>query len=238
MEKFGRIIKRKRIPRAKSVIERELWKAGGLVCGLDEVGRGCLAGPVITAAVILHPKATFALLKDSKVLTAPQRVRAAKWIKQHSWYAYGIVSHREIDEYNIYQATLCAMRRAVAHVVCQVPHLPSLIVVDAMPLTFAAGVLKTVAVESFPFGEQRSISVAAASILAKVKRDELMNVFDRLFPGYALKTHKGYATRTHRCCVHSDGRCLIHRQRFLSHLQAEERANTYEYQVELFCRSD
>lgn len=227
----------KRIPRAKSSIERELWANGGLVCGLDEVGRGCLAGPVVTAAVILHPRATFALLKDSKVLNAQQRARAAKWIKQHSWYAYGMVSHREIDTYNIYQATLCAMRRAVAHVVWQAPHMPSLIVVDAMPLSFHAGTLKTITVESFPFGEQRSISVAAASILAKVKRDEMMHEYDRLFPGYALKGHKGYATSVHRRCVHECGRCLIHRKRFLEHLQAEERTLSYEYQIELFCRS-
>ena len=224
----------KRIPRAMSTIERAHWARHELMCGVDEVGRGCLAGPLVTAAVILHPGATCALLKDSKLLSAADRERAARWIKQHSWYAYGMASHHEIDVFNIYQATLLAMRRAVAHVVCQAPKMPALVVVDAMPLSFADDGLKVMAIDHFPEAEQRSISVAAASIIAKVKRDELMGVFAALFPGYALEAHKGYATHAHRMCVAQQGHCLIHRQSFLHEWFRDETKVSYERQIELF----
>lgn len=237
MEKNNPTNKRKRIPRAKSFFEREAWQNQLLVCGIDEVGRGCLAGPVVTAAVILERNKTFILLKDSKLLTKEQRIRAAKWIKQNSWYAYGIVSHQEIDQFNIYQATLRAMRRAVMHVIDKLPQLPAKIIVDAMPLTLGCESLKDVEIIHFPFAEQRSISVAAASILAKVKRDELMNVYDKIFPGYALAKHKGYATPSHRSLVKDLGHSIIHRETFLRKLDAEEEA-LCEHQIELFGRSD
>jgi len=235
MEKNGYPNKHKRIPRAKSTFEREAWRQHTFVCGVDEVGRGCLAGPVVTAAVILESKKTFILLKDSKLLTKDQRVRAAKWIKQHSWYAYGIVSHQEVDCYNIYHATMRAMKRAILHVMAKIPDIPTKIIVDAMPLKFVSGSFKNIEIIYFPFAEQRSISVAAASILAKVKRDELMNVYGKIFPGYALAKHKGYATRMHRSCVIEHGRCLIHRQTFLKKLDEGVR-EVYEQQIELFCR--
>jgi len=132
----------KRIPSAKSNLEREAWRNGVYVCGVDEVGRGCLAGPVVTCAVILYPKKVFSLLKDSKILTKDQRVRAAKWIKCNSWYAYGIVSHYEIDRYNIYQATILAMKRSIMHVFSQVDQCPKKILVDAMPLTFSSPIFQ------------------------------------------------------------------------------------------------
>lgn len=238
MEKITSLIKRKRIPRAKSVIEREVWKLQGLVCGVDEVGRGCLAGPVVTAAVVLFPKMTFALLKDSKLLTKEHRVRAARWIKEHSWYAYGFVSHREIDQVNIYQATILAMRRAVFHVCASMPCLPSRIVIDALPLTFDYTVLNDIPVDHFPFAEQRSISVAAASILAKVKRDELMGDFEKIFPGYALSLHKGYATVKHRTCVAQLGSSIIHRRSFIEQIVVPEEKGEYELQGSIFCRGD
>ena len=214
MEKNDRINKRKRIPRAKVKLELEVWKMGQLVCGVDEVGRGCLAGPVVTSAVVLHAGKRFELLKDSKLLGKEQCVRAAKWIKQHSWYAYGIVSHSEIDRYNIYQATMRAMKRAVMHVISQMTCLPARIIVDAMPLKLD-GWLNDIEIMYFPEAEQASVSVAAASILAKEKRDELMNVYGRIFPGYALAQHKGYATSTHRKLVQQEGRSIIHRVTFL-----------------------
>lgn len=233
MEKNGNVNKHKRIPRAKAKFEREVWKIGQLVCGVDEVGRGCLAGPVITSAVVLHSGKQFELLKDSKVLTKEQRVRAAKWIKQHSWCAYGIVSHQEIDRYNIYQATMRAMKRAVMHVVAQMRCLPGRIIVDAMPLRFGDA-LKDVEIFHFPEAEQASISVAAASILAKVKRDELMNVYGRIFPGYALSQHKGYATAAHRKFVQKEGRSIIHRVTFLKNFNYGSSEEHYERQIELF----
>lgn len=235
MEKIGHLIKRKRIPRAKSVIEQAAWKVQGLVCGVDEVGRGCLAGPLVTAAVVLYPRAVFPLLKDSKLLTKEQRVRAARWIKEHSWHAYGVASHHEIDRLNIYQATRCAMRRAVLQLCNGMPQLPARIVVDALPLSFEHTVLAQVPVEYFPFAEQRSISVAAASILAKVYRDNLMSEFDKIIPGYALAVHKGYATNHHRQCVAHLGQSIIHRKTFIHDWGEEE--GIYEQQIELFCRN-
>jgi len=226
----------KRIPRAKSVIERDVWRCGGVVCGVDEVGRGCLAGPLVTAAVVLYPGATFALLKDSKLLTKEQRMRAARWIKEHSWYAYGVASNHEIDRLNVYQATIWAMRRAVLQLLGKLPVVPARIVVDAMPLSFEHTVLAAVPVECFPFAEQRSISVAAASIIAKVYRDALMNEFEKIIPGYALAVHKGYATNKHRHCVAQLGQSIIHRASFIH--DWGETGDTYDQQIELFCRSD
>ena len=233
MEKIASISKHKRIPRAKSVIERAMWEHQGLICGVDEVGRGCLAGPVVTAAVILYPKATFALLKDSKLLTKEQRERAARWIKEHSWYAYGMVSHDEIDRLNVYWATKCAMKRAVLHVCASMTCLPGKIIVDAVPLSFDLTALAHIPVEYFPFAEQQSISVAAASIVAKVKRDELMGEFEKLFPGYALAIHKGYATEQHRNCVTQLGRSIIHRKTF--EYCVHNNGGAHERQISLFC---
>lgn len=236
MEKIVVVNRTKRIPRAKSERERAVWERHGLVCGVDEVGRGCLAGPVVTAAVVLHPGATQALLKDSKALTAPQRERAACWIKEHSWYAYGVASHAEIDRYNIYQATICAMKRAVRHVSTLVPSVFEQIIVDAVPLIFTEEVFASVQVEHFPFAEQQSISVAAASIIAKVKRDELMGVFEKLFPGYLLAQHKGYATSVHRRSIEQNGASIIHRDTFLGAIRAPKEQHERAEQIELFCR--
>lgn len=192
-----------------------VWSHSALVCGVDEVGRGCLAGPLVTAAVILHPWQQFSLLKDSKLLGEKERARAAKWIAQHSWYAFGIVSPSEIDQYNIYQATLRAMRRAVVQVIERAGTQPAKILVDAMPLAFSCSVLGDIEVEFFPFAEQESISVAAASIMAKVKRDAMMDEYHTLFPGYELDGHKGYATKVHREHVVHLGSSIIHRKTFL-----------------------
>lgn len=236
MEKIVIVKRPKRIPRAKSERERAVWERQGLVCGVDEVGRGCLAGPVVTAAVVLYPWATYALLKDSKVLTAPQRVCAARWIKEHSWYAYGMVSHAEIDRYNVYQATMHAMKRAVWHVNTLVPHNFERIIVDAMPLVFTQEPLAGAHVEHFPFAEQESISVAAASIIAKVKRDELMGVFESLFPGYQLAQHKGYATSMHRQSIVQHGASIIHRNTFIGAIRVPKEQDEHTEQIELFCR--
>lgn len=235
MEKKERIIRAARIQRSSSTIERGCWREQGLICGVDEVGRGCLIGPLVTAAVVLHPGARCALLKDSKILCAVQRERAARWIVQHSWYAIGMVSHDEIDTFNIYQATLRAMRRAVCNVISLLPQQLHLIVVDAMPLSFAHGELKEIPVQHFPFAESRSISVAAASIVAKVKRDAIMKRFDQVFPGYLLSEHKGYATASHRHSLACNGRCIVHRDSFLKKIQTYDEKPECEQQ-DLFCR--
>ena len=237
MEKNVNHNKHKRIPRAQDNLEVEVWNRGCLVCGIDEVGRGCLAGPVVTSAVVLYAGKRFSLLKDSKLLSMEERVRAARWIKKNSWYAYGIVSHQEIDRYNIYQATMRAMKRATLHVVSQLSQWPNRIIVDAMPLIFAQSPLKDIELLHFTGAEQKSISVAAASILAKVKRDELMKAYGRIFPGYALAKHKGYATMSHRTLIGKEGRSIIHRVTFLKNFEKKGQ-EVYEEQISLFSGGD
>jgi len=236
MEKIVGAVGHKRIPRAKSDNEQQAWQHGQLLCGVDEVGRGCLAGPVVVAAVVLYPDAIFDLLKDSKLLDVKQRVRAARWIHEHSWHAYGVASNREIDHLNIYRATQCAMKRAIAHVCTCVPHLPAKIIIDAMPISFGFGALAHIPVEYFARAEQQSISVAAASILAKVKRDALMNEFDSIFPGYALAQHKGYATAQHCQSVTRLGSSIIHREGFVKTV-FDHYEKAYGRQIDLFCGS-
>ena len=224
---------RKRIPRANADWEQESWEKGHFVCGVDEVGRGCLAGPVVTCAVVLHPGKTASLLADSKLLTKEERELVSAWIKQNSWHAFGMVSHQEIDRFNIYQATKKAMKRALMHVIELAGHVPELIIVDAMNLSFGRHVLSQSELIDVPKAEQASISVAAASILAKVKRDELMNTFESIFPGYSLSQHKGYATSVHCESIEIEGSCIIHRETFLKNLNEHKRGE-YGQQISLF----
>lgn len=198
----------------KDFFEFEAWNEQKVVCGVDEVGRGCLAGPVLTAAVILHPYADHPELKDSKILDASTRTEVANWIYKHSWYGFGWAPILTIDRYNIYQATLRAMKRAIMQANAQ-NHPPLMsIVVDAMPISFSQCVL-TLPIHSAPKGEYWSRSIAAASIIAKVKRDTLMQQLALYVPGYTLEEHKGYATSTHCNELRAQGASFLHRQTFL-----------------------
>ncbi len=203
-------------PEYKNQHEKAAWQSGSLVCGIDEVGRGCLAGPVVTAAAILPPGKTHPLLKDSKLMTLKERLKAAIWIKKHCWYGYGIIHNRAIDRVNIYQATLLAMKKALLNALSRAPEAPSAVLVDAMPLKLLDTPYGQIPVYSFCKGETLSSSIAAASILAKVKRDTMMDRFERVFPGYALGQHKGYSTQTHQKAVRALKPSIIHRQSFLS----------------------
>jgi ribonuclease HII len=199
--------------------EESCWQKQAYICGIDEVGRGCLAGPVITAAVILFPFATHPLLKDSKILTEKKRFAAAQWILKNSWFSYGIIDNTEIDRINIYKATQEAMRQAVYGLFSQKigPWTTKTILIDAMPLTIPH--LPTIPeIISFPYGESRSISIAAASILAKVKRDELISRMSKFFPGYQFEEHKGYGTAHHQEALHIKGPSLLHRATFIKNL--------------------
>ena len=158
------------------------------------------------------------MLKDSKVMTEPERLKAAQWILKNSWNSYGIVHHRIIDEHNIWQATLMAMKMAVINLLAISPHKPQAILVDAMPLTLLDTNFATIPVHHFNKGESLSSSIAAASILAKVKRDAMMATLDPLLPGYSLGQHKGYSTATHQKAVLDLDRSIIHRQTFLKKL--------------------
>lgn len=199
----------------KNAYEKEAWQVQNVVCGIDEVGRGCLAGPVVTAAVILPSGKMSNLLKDSKVMSESERNAAFLWIKKHCWYAIGSVDHRAIDEHNIWQATLMAMRKAAHQLMAITPQKPSAFLVDAMPLTFPGSILSEIPVYNFPKGESWSASIAAASIVAKVWRDTLITRMAKSFPGYALEDHKGYATKKHTDALSAQKRSLIHRVSFL-----------------------
>lgn len=179
-----------------------------LVCGVDEAGRGPLAGPVCAAAVILPHDLEIEGLNDSKKLTDKRR-RALYDIITEQSLAYGIAfaSEQEIDEINILQATFLAMRRAVERLQLR----PDLALVDGnREPDFGAIPVKTIV-----RGDSLSANIAAASILAKVTRDRFMEEQDALYPQYGFALHKGYGTQAHYAALREYGTCPIHRRTFL-----------------------
>jgi ribonuclease HII len=203
----------------KNYFEEQAWQANQVICGLDEVGRGCLAGPLVTAAVILPPGKTSRLLKDSKLMTAEERLIAFKWIEKHCWYSLGIVHHRMVDEHNVWHATLICMKKALVHLMATAPYKPAQIITDCMPLNLADTTYKAIPVHYFPHGERKSSTIAAASIVAKVKRDAMMQRMDTVFPGYLLASHKGYSTPPHKRIIREGGtHLIIHRKTYLNRM--------------------
>ncbi len=187
-------------------LETKLYQKGlKYIAGIDEVGRGPLAGPVTVAAVILKPHWFAAGLNDSKQVTPKHREELAQKIHAEA-EAVSIVSMtpEEIDEYNIYQATMMAMYKAVK----QLPIEPDAVIVDAMPLHFPCPTYSMV------HGDARSATVAAASIAAKVYRDHLMDEYDKQYPGYGFAQNKGYGTAEHVAALHKLGITPIHRKSF------------------------
>ncbi len=176
------------------------------VAGVDEAGRGCLAGPVVAAAVVLPPRWLPAGLDDSKRLTAARRERLyAVLVRDALAWGVAAVSPREIDRTDILRATLRAMRAAVA----LLRPSPDVVLVDGNrlpPLPVPAHALVG--------GDRRSAAVAAASILAKVVRDRLLAELDRRHPGYGLAAHKGYGTAAHRRALRERGPSPVHRRTF------------------------
>lgn len=179
-----------------------------LVCGVDEAGRGPLAGPVCAAAVILPPDLEIEGLNDSKKLTDKRR-RALYDVITDQAIAYGIAfaNEQEIDEINILQATFLAMRRAVEQLAIK----PDLALVDGnRELDFGAIPVKTIIK-----GDSLSANIAAASILAKVTRDRYMEEQDKIYPQYGFALHKGYGTQAHYAALREFGACPLHRCTFL-----------------------
>lgn len=178
-----------------------------LVAGVDEVGRGPLAGPVVAAAVILPARCRIAGLRDSKKLTAAERNRLAGVIKARA-QSWSIQSAHveEIDALNILNATMLAMQRAVNSLLLR----PSKVKVDG---NRAPGL--RCEVETIVGGDDREASICAASVLAKVYRDALMARMDDVYPGYGFARHKGYATRLHLEALKERGATAFHRRSFL-----------------------
>lgn len=180
------------------------------ICGVDEAGRGPLAGPVCAAAVILPIGVDIPGLNDSKKLSDKKRRELFPVICEKAVaYGIGFADHREIDEINILQATYLAMERAIANLTVE----PDFALIDGnrakdfgLPLETVVG------------GDGRSASIAAASILAKVTRDDLMLHAAEEYPGYGFEIHKGYGTKAHYAALAEKGPCNIHRMTFLKKL--------------------
>ena len=179
------------------------------ICGIDEAGRGPLAGPVVAGAVILPKDATILYLNDSKKLSEKKRELLFDEIKQKALaYSVGIVQPARIDEINILQATYEAMRDAINKLNIK----PSMLLVDAVTIPNVD--IKQVGIVK---GDAKSVSIAAASIIAKVTRDHLMLEYDKLYPEYAFAKNKAYGTAAHIKALKEFGPCPIHRKSFIGH---------------------
>lgn len=184
----------------------EAGRAALALCGVDEVGRGCLAGDVFAAAVILDPHRPVAGLADSKRLSAARREQLYEQITARAVaWAVARASVAEIDRHNILQASLLAMKRAVAAL--EAP--PGLVLVDGNRLPDWSYPARAVI-----GGDATIACISAAAILAKVVRDREMIAFDARFPGYGFARHKGYGTAEHRAALHQLGPCALHRRSF------------------------
>lgn len=197
---------------AMSVYEKELHQKGYLhICGIDEVGRGPLAGPVVACACILDPQHPVLGVKDSKALSPKRRLQLFEELKEKALsYGIGVVSQEVIDEINILEATKRAMREAVQKLSLK----PDWVLIDALTLPelgeHQTGIIK---------GDAKSVSIAAASILAKETRDAMALEWDRLYPEYGFASHKGYGTRAHIEAIFRYGPLPIHRKSFLQNLK-------------------
>jgi ribonuclease HII len=178
-----------------------------IVAGVDEAGRGPLAGPVVVAACILDPARPIEGLADSKVLTAARREALAVEIRAHARCHHIVaIGTREIEKRNILQATLFGMRRALAGLSIQ----PALALIDGNTLPRRLPMAAKAVVD----GDALEPCISAASILAKVARDRMMVAFDRRYPGYGFAEHKGYSTPEHLAALNKLGPCPIHRVDF------------------------
>ena len=189
------------------LFETEARRCGyRLVAGLDEAGRGPLAGPVVAAAVVLPRRCLLAGLNDSKQLTAAERERLYDEILQRALgVGIGQASEREIDAMNILEATRLAMGRAIQ----SLPSVPDYLLLDAIELP-AIHLPQRAIIK----GDALSVSIAAASVVAKVTRDRVMGAYHRQYPQYNFQAHKGYGTAEHLRMLAEHGPCAIHRRSF------------------------
>lgn len=183
------------------------YRVYGTICGIDEAGRGPLCGPVVAGAVILPKEYDILYINDSKKLSDKKREEVYEEIAKTavSW-AVGIVSPARIDEINILQATYEAMREAIQKLTVK----PDILLNDAVTIP-------QVDIKQVPIikGDAKSQSIAAASIMAKVTRDRMMEEYDKLYPEYGFAKHKGYGTAAHIAAIKEYGPCPIHRRTFI-----------------------
>lgn len=205
----------KELARLEQMREYEnTYAACAMICGIDEAGRGPLAGPVAVGAVILPKDCTLLYLNDSKKLSEKRREELFVQIKEQAVaWCVGIVGPERIDEINILQATYEAMRQAVAGLGVK----PDLLLNDAVEIP-GVDIMQVPIIK----GDAKSVSIAAASILAKVTRDHMMVEYDQLFPDYGFAKHKGYGTAAHIQAIQELGPCPIHRRSFIRNIWSEE----------------
>lgn len=202
------LLPEKEVLRLEAMMEFERkYSEYDYICGIDEVGRGPLAGPVVAAAVILPKDSYYQYLNDSKKVTEKRRNKLYDEITAEAVsYGIGLVSPDIIDDINILQATYVAMKKAIDALSIR----PQMILVDAVHIPDIgipqAGIVK---------GDAKSISIAAASIVAKVYRDRLMTEYDALYPEYKFAKNKGYGTKEHMQALHEIGMSPIHRKSFV-----------------------
>ena len=191
------------------VYEKE-YEGHGWVCGIDEVGRGPLCGPVVASAVILPKDCQILYLNDSKKLSEKKREELYDVIMEEAIaVGLGMATPERIDEINILQATYEAMRQAIAGLKVK----PAVLLNDAVTIP-------EIEIPQIPIikGDAKSVSIAAASIIAKVTRDRMMVEYDRMYPGYDLASNKGYGTKVHMDALRTIGPCEIHRRTFIKNI--------------------
>ena len=198
----------KELARLEAMREYEdIYDACAYICGIDEAGRGPLAGPVVAAAAVLPKDCQIFYLNDSKKLSEKKRDLLFDEIKEKAVaYGIGIVSPQVIDEINILQATYEAMRQAIS----QLNVIPEILLNDAVTIP-GVDIMQVPIVK----GDAKSVSIAAASILAKVTRDRMMMEYDQIYPEYGFAKNKGYGTAAHIAALKEYGPCPIHRRTFI-----------------------
>ena len=184
------------------------------IAGVDEAGRGPLAGPVVAACAVIPLDYPFYYLNDSKKMSEKRRESLFEDLQKEAIaFGIGIVSPERIDEINILQATYEAMREALKDMEKRFSLIPKILLNDAVTIPGISIPQKPIV-----HGDAKSLSIAAASVLAKVTRDHIMLKYDELYPEYGFKQHKGYGTKLHREAILTHGPCPIHRRSFLKNL--------------------
>lgn len=195
--------------------ETNLYNEGNtLICGIDEAGRGPLAGPVAVGAVVMKPDSMIEWVNDSKKVTEKRReILYDKIIADSLAWSVQLVPEKTIDEINILEATKYGLNLAIKDIINQLKKKPDIIIVDA---------LREINTENIPYesiikGDATCYSISCASILAKVTRDRLMRQWDEVYPEYGFAKNKGYGTKQHIDAIKKYGPCLIHRKTFITH---------------------
>lgn len=216
MQRKEKQMKEKELERLTNLkeIETKLYEEGiQTICGIDEAGRGPLAGPVVVAAVIMPKDSMIEGVNDSKKVSEKKREALYEQItKEAISYAVGIIDQKEIDEINILNAT----KKGLTEAIRQLEVKPERILVDALTNIDTCNIPYTSIIK----GDAKSYSIAAASIIAKVTRDRIMREWDEIYPQYGFEKHKGYGTKMHMDAIRKYGLCPLHRLSFVKNIMA------------------